>query len=143
MLETLRDGCSRSATFKTLVDQLSDTNVIVYIERGICGFGHYKACLPHSVVLAGGNRFIRIVVDPGENGAPELALIAHELQHALEIAGAPNVRSGDDITALFHRIGRSPHCPRGTPDCYETGAALAMGDRVLDEVLVSLRRSRP
>ena len=137
ILESLREGCSRSPTFRRLVDELDQMGTIVYVERGICGFGHYKACLPHSITIAGGIRFLRIVVERGQGGAQELALIGHELQHALEIARAPDIRSPDDITALFRRIGRSPHCPRGTPDCYETSAALAAGDQVLREVLAS------
>jgi hypothetical protein len=135
ILQRLHEGRSRSATFKGLVDQLEGTNTIVYVERGICAFGHVKACLPHSITVVGDIRFLRIIVDAGQDGAQELALIGHELQHALEIARAPNIRSADDITGLFRRIGRSPHCPQGTPECYETSAALAAGDAVLREVL--------
>jgi hypothetical protein len=133
MLQRLRDGCSRSATFKRLVDELEGTSTIVYVERGICAFGHFKACLPHSITVAGDTRYLRIIVEGGD-GVTELAVIGHELQHALEIARAPNIRSADDITELFRRIGRSPHCPLGTPDCYETSSALAAGDAVLREV---------
>lgn|SRR5262249_53876129 len=142
ILERLREGCSRSSTFKALVDELDQLGTIVYVEHGICGFGHYKACLPHSVTIAGGIRFLRIVVERGQGAAQELGLIGHELQHALEIARAPDIRSSDDITALFRRIGHSPHCPRGTPDCYETSAALAVGDSVLREVLASVNAPR-
>jgi hypothetical protein len=123
-------------TFNTLVDQLDETGTIVYVERGICAFGHFKACLPHAITVVGDTRYLRIIVEAGD-GAQELALIGHELQHALEIARAPNIRSADDITKLFRRIGRSPHCPRGAPECYETSAALAAGDAVLREVLAS------
>lgn len=137
MLETLRQGCALSATFRTLVDQIERTNTIVYVERGICGFGHFKACMPHSIVVAGDARFLRIIVDVGIAGPQELSLIGHELQHALEIARMPNIRSAADITELFRRIGRSPHCSLGTPDCYETSAALSAGDAVLREVLRS------
>jgi hypothetical protein len=140
LLEAIREGCSRSATFNALVDALNRTSAVVYVERGICGFGHYRACLPHTIVLAGGNRFLRIVVDSRQKGAPLLALIAHELQHGLEIAVAPKVRTADDVTELFRRIGRSPHCPLGTPDCYETSAALAIGDAVLAEATKSFGR---
>jgi hypothetical protein len=83
------------------------------------------------------------VVERGQGGAQELALIGHELQHALEIARAPDIRSPDDITALFRRIGRSPHCPRGTPDCFETSAALAVGEQVLRELLASVKVPPP
>jgi len=142
ILERLREGAARSTTFKTLVDQLENTGTIVYVEYGLCGFGHYKACLPHAIAVVGDTRFLRIIVEVGAGGAQQLALIGHELQHALEIARAPNIRSPDDITALFRRIGRSPHCPRGTPDCYETTAALAAGNAVLREVLAALNAPR-
>jgi hypothetical protein len=133
MLEVVREGSRRSKTFETLVDALNQTSTIVYVERGVCGFGHYAACLPHTVTLAGGIRYLRVLVDTSR-AADVTALIAHELQHALEIAQAPTIRTPDDITALFRRIGRSPSCPRGVPDCFETSAALAIGDAVLDEL---------
>jgi hypothetical protein len=134
MVESLREGWTRSATFRRLIEQLNQSETIVYIERGICGFGHYRACLPHWIAIRAGVRYIRILIDPTQRGERELALIAHELQHALEIAQAPGIRTADDITELFRRIGRSPHCPLGTPDCYETSAALAAGVAVLREV---------
>ena len=140
ILQRVRDGCRQSATFRTLVDQIDKTNTIVYVERGICGFGHFKACLPHWIAVAGNTRFLRIIVEGGGEGAQELALVGHELQHALEIARASNIQSADDITELFGRIGRSPHCPAATPDCYETSAALAAGDAVLREILSSGHR---
>jgi len=142
ILQKLQEGYSRSATFRALVDQLEGTSTIVYVERGICAFGHFKACLPHAITVVGDTRFLRILVEEGREGAPELALIGHELQHALEIAREPNIRSAEDITRLFGRIGRSTHCPRGTPDCYETSAARAAGDAVLREILGSSGNQR-
>src|SRR5713226_2943900 len=97
ILQRLREGCSRSATFRTLVDQIESTSTIVYVEPGICAFGHFKACLPHTITVVGDTRFLRIIIEEGQGGAQELALIGHELQHALEIARAPNIRSADDI----------------------------------------------
>ena len=142
MLRRLDEGCFLSPTFRSLVEQLDRTTTIVYVEPGICAFGHFKACLPHAITLAGDTRFLRIIVEKGGGGAQELARIGHELQHALEIARAPNIQSAGDITELFRRIGRSPHCPLGTPDCYETSAARAAGDAVLREVLASLHAPR-
>jgi hypothetical protein len=133
ILEIVREGSRRSETFRSLVDALNQTGTIVYVERGVCGFGHYSACLPHAVTLAGNIRYLRILID-SSRAADMVPLIAHELQHALEIARAPAIRTADDITALFRRIGRSPPCPRGVPDCYETSEALAIGDAVLKEL---------
>jgi hypothetical protein len=133
ILEIVREGSRRSETFKSLVDALDQLTTIVYIERGVCGFGHYAACLPHTITIGSGIRYLRIVIDPGR--APDMiSLIAHELQHALEVARAPRIRTAGDMTALFRSIGRSPSCPRGVPDCYETSAALAISDAVLSEL---------
>lgn len=141
ILEIVREGSRQSETFKSLVDALNQTSTIVYVERGVCGFGHFAACLPHTVTLAGSVRYLRILIDPSRT--PDmLPLIAHELQHTLEIARAPTIQTADDITALFRRIGRSPSCPRGVPDCYETNAALAIGDAVLNE-LQAMRNQPP
>jgi hypothetical protein len=142
MLQTLREGCARSATFRAIVEQLEVTSTIVYVEHGVCGFGHFKACLPNAITVVGNTRFLRIIVEPGTGGAEQLALLGHELQHALEIARAPNIRSADDVSSLFQRIGRSPHCPQGMPACYETSEALAIGDAVLAEVLKSQKTKR-
>ena len=131
ILETLREGVRESETFKTLIERVNQTDTIVYVEHGICAFGHFQACLPHSIAAVGRTRYVRVIISERAVGARELALIAHELQHALEIAADPTVRTADDITRLFRRLGRSPHCPPGIPDCYETSAALAAGDAVL------------
>jgi hypothetical protein len=139
LLLLLRDGGARSPTLQSLLRALGGTDTIVYVERGICGFGHFKACLPHAIAASGSTRFLRILIDPHERGPRAVSLIAHELQHAFEIAAVESVRSADDVTALFRRIGRSPHCPGGTPDCFETSAARAVGIAVLDEMLASLK----
>jgi hypothetical protein len=138
ILETLHEGVRHSATFKSFVDRLNQTDAIVYVEHGICGFGHYQGCLSHSIAAVGTTRYLRVIIDARVGGAQEIALIAHELRHALEIAADPKIRTADDVTRLFRLLGRSPHCPPGTPDCYETSAALAAGEAVLREVVFSL-----
>lgn len=140
ILEMVREGSRRSETFRSLVDALDQTSTIVYVERGVCGFGHYAACLPHTVTVARNVRYLRILIDLSR-ASETIPLIAHELQHALEIAWAPDIRTPDNMTALFRRIGRSPSCPRGVPDCYETSTALAVGDAVLNELQAG--RSHP
>jgi hypothetical protein len=137
VLDLLREGGDRSATFRTLVALLERTDTIVYVEPGVCAFGKLHACLSHTIAVAAGTRYLRVVFDPHRATSVQiLALIGHELQHAIEIATAPSVRTPDDISRLFRRIGFSPHCPAGLPDCYETDAARLIGDRIHDELLV-------
>jgi hypothetical protein len=49
--------------------------------------------------------------------------LAHELQHAVEVAGAPEVRSGAQMAALMKRIGRSREAGRQ----FETDGAIECG----------------
>jgi hypothetical protein len=95
-------------------------------------------CLNTAITFAGGVRYLRITFDPHRrqlSDAEEFAVIGHELQHALEIAEAPEVRTSDHVIRLFRRIGFSPRCPRGLSDCYETQAARLIGDRIRDELM--------
>jgi len=136
VLDLIRTGAERSITFRGLVAAFDRTDTIVYVERGLCGFGHLSACVPQTVVVAAETRYVRVMFDArrGAGAIEVLALIGHELQHALEIATATEVRTAEDAGRLFRRIGFSPHCPAGVPDCYETDAARQVGDRIRDEL---------
>jgi hypothetical protein len=135
ILDLLREGSTRSATFRDLVVGLEATDVIVYVERGVCAFGRLEACLPHQIAVAGDVRYLRIIVDPSKlTTAQAVVLIGHELQHAYEVATARRVRTPDDLIQLFRRIGTSPHCPAGLRECYETTAARRVGQRIQDDL---------
>ena len=119
------DGRERSATFRSLIDAIDATDGVVYVLEGTCGQG-VRACLHMSVELSGGNRLLRILVNPGRAPGCELiASIGHELQHALEALGNPRIRSGFAMSSFFHQIG--PEGPRRfeTPEAERIGAAVA------------------
>lgn len=135
VLDLLREGEATSATFRTVVTALGRTDAIVYVEPGICAFGRFHACLPAAVSTSGGVRYLRVLFEPARAPRPQLiALIGHELQHALEVATVPGVRSSDGIRRLFGRVGQSVECPKGMVDCFETTAARDVGDRILAEL---------
>ena len=144
VLDLLRQGESASTTFRQLLTALDGTDVIVYIEPGVCAFGRFHACLPAVVSGAGGLRYLRVLIDRGRTRPPELiALIGHELQHTLEVANAASVKSGDDIRELFQRIGRPGECPKGIPDCFETSEGRRAGQVILEELHDNRRQRRP
>jgi hypothetical protein len=87
--ELLADGYARSATFQCLVDAISMKNTLVYVEAGVCAFGHVNACLLPFMATTDKARYLRIVLTRPLNTAKKdrlIALIGHELQHALEVA---------------------------------------------------------
>jgi len=135
--ELLAEGYSRSPSFRRLVDGLAETQTLVYVEAGVCAFGHLRACLLPFVATTDQVRYLRIVVTQPLNLGDRnrlISLIGHELQHALEVAVRPDVV---DVTGLLEFARRNGFPLKGRPGS-ETSAARAAGDAVLDE----LRRSR-
>jgi hypothetical protein len=139
LLALIREGNERSVTFRTLVDTIGRSNGIVYIEFGYCAFGHLNGCLLPYIAPAHADRYFRIIVTPDKNRRSHdqlLALIAHELRHALEVIEHLEVVDVQMLEALYRRIGTPLTAQiRG----YETSAARAAGDVVQAELLVNSR----
>jgi len=134
VLALVREGSERSATFRTLVDTIAQSNGIVYIESGYCAFGHLNACLLRFIAFSHGDRYLRIIVTADKSRRSHdqlLALIAHELRHALEVIEHPDVVDVPTMEALYRRIG-TPET--GGLTGYETSAARAAGDETFSEL---------
>lgn len=123
------DGVRRSRTFADLVRALHDTNVIVYVEP--------VHVLPVEVAgrillqtVAGGQRYLRVQVRPTLPRDQIIAVIAHELQHALEVAGDPNVVDEAGLKALYWKIGHMTYGMNG----FDTDAARETGRVVWQEL---------
>ena len=140
--ELIADGYRRSQSFGHLVDGIADTNTLVYVEAGVCTFGHLKACLLPFIATTSQVRYLRIgLTRPLNLGDRDrlIALIGHELQHALEVAARPDVIDLKSMVELYRRIGFPL---KGQPG-YETSAARAAGDSVLDELTKKVATSQP
>jgi hypothetical protein len=134
----LAEGYARSTTFHGLVQALETSGTIVYVEYGICAFGHLDGCLLPFVADTGKRRYLRVVLTarPGHTDREHLlALIGHELQHALEVADHPEVTDVQGMLNMYRRIG----FPLRGRSGYETSAARAAERAVLSE----LQRQRP
>jgi hypothetical protein len=135
ILALIREGADRSTTFRGLVDAISGSDGIVYIEFGYCAFGHLNACLLPFMASSHGDRYLRILVIPDKNRRTHdqlLALIAHEMRHALEVLEHAEVIDVATMDAMYRKIGMPV---AGQHSGYETSAARAAGDAVLAELL--------
>ena len=126
----LADGLQRSATFARLLSALNDSDVIVYIERVMT--------LPREtlgrltiVPMPKGPRYLRIQIRSDLSAMEAIALIGHEMRHALEVAEAPRVRDNGGLIELYERIGHSS----GGDHVYDTDAAQDAGRRIRKELL--------
>jgi len=138
----IKEGATRSASFQRLLERVDELNGIVYVEFGHCAFGHLNGCLLPFVMTTNGGRYLRILVTPDQTRASHdglIALIAHELQHALEVLAHPEVVDLESMLAMYARIGR----PLSGRSGYETSEAHAAQEAVLSELARGgLRRPR-
>jgi hypothetical protein len=139
ILVLVNEGKARSETFRRLVATLDASDVIVYLEPKMTRrtLGGY---LVHDVGGRGEWRYLRIAVD--FQGAPNrvIALLAHELQHAVEVAQAPEARNGESLEKMFSRLAIPGGC--GGTTCYETQASKDVEWAVGDELRAAPRQSR-
>ena len=109
LLKALRDGVARSPTLRDLM-----------------------AYLVHRIVTAGNRRYLKVVVNRELARDRLTSVIAHELQHAREVAEAANVRSSAEMGGLFKRLD-SGRCVL-IRSCTETDAAVRLQAAVLGEL---------
>jgi hypothetical protein len=123
-------GLRRSTTFAQLVLALDRSDVIVYIETAR---GMPSALAGRMLIAPGpaGQRYLRIQIAAAPRGNELIALVGHELQHALEVAESPGVRDEASLIALYEAIG---HGTQG-PHRYDTMAAQNAGRKVRLELI--------
>ena len=131
MKTLVKRGFRKSPAFASLVRRLQHSDVIVYVEE----VPRLPGALEGRMVMlpsAHGFRYVRIQV--ALRGAPEdwLAVLGHELQHAVEVADALDVRDPAALIALYERIGT-----RSGNQIYDTVAAQEMGRTVRRQIATS------
>ena len=123
-------GMAKSSTFARLMVDIDNTDVIAYVEfndrlpMGTAGRLAWAVSPPE------GPRYLRIQISPTGTPNQQVAVLAHELQHALEVAHAPDVRDIPSFARLYDRIGTGNTLGR----CYDTEAAQLVGRRVTLEI---------
>ena len=120
----LARGVDRSATMRGLVDRIERGDVVVYLEIERRLGPDISACVTFMAAVPGA-RYVRVSIRPDLRAADTVAMLAHELQHVVEVIDHPDVRSDDDLAALYRRIG---HATGWTGRTWDTAAALRAGD---------------
>jgi len=126
-------GLDGSETFRRLFQRLEQSDLIVHLRRGtnVPRGSAYNQFITH----AGSYRFVRITLNVAKTDDDDVALLGHELHHAVELAEAPAVDDDRDYQRLYQRIGYES-CSRAAPRCYETDAAVKAGRAVLNELRI-------
>jgi hypothetical protein len=104
--ELLEDALTRSPLIRSQVELIDASDLVVYLAETFQSEpGAPKAKLEF-VTAAGGKRYVMVCIarwrlSPNER----VVLLGHELQHAVEVVRAPEVRDIAAFGALFGRIG--------------------------------------
>ena len=105
---------ARSATFRSLVASLDGLDARVYVQFASCS-GPVPACLLMQQESSGPRTFVARLDRYGRSEEELIVLLAHELQHAVEIAGASDVVDTESLRRFLRIHGRQWTCGFETP----------------------------
>jgi hypothetical protein len=121
-------GLACCPTIRGLVRNVEASDLVVYVETGFV----QQPALAHTVLMGAvtNARYVRVTLNRMMSPEQLIELLGHELQHAVEIAHAPDVRNHDAMIALYKRIGFH----RSGPHQFETALARQIAARVRAEI---------
>jgi hypothetical protein len=131
--QLIADGAAGSAAFRALVSTIEQSDLVVYLRCRVFTTLELRGQLTF-LSATGGRRYV--VVELGcllQTRDAQMGILAHELQHAVEIALAPSItdtRTLERFYAGHGRLVRSDAWARA----YETTAAVESARRVQREL---------
>ncbi len=133
----IRTGAADSQTFWNLLTILGESDLIVHVQAvdrlSTAGQTYFVTSTPTV-------RYVRVEVVAGGNANEMIALIGHELQHAVEIALESRIRDRQALSQFYR--GLSGNSTAKTE--YDSVAARVAEDRVRREIAGAARSdSRP
>jgi hypothetical protein len=128
------DAARSSPTIRSMIAEIERTDVIVYVDVNTLSFGGWTELVGVSTSA----RLLRVTINVSLDPSRRAEVIAHELQHVLEIARATDVRDEDGVKRLFDRIGWREGRLR-----YETEAAIDVESVVHVEWMTFRSARRP
>lgn len=134
----LEAGVERSPTLAALIADVEAASIVAYIECDMRLPSRILARL-NLITSIGGIRYVRIAVDCAIGARRQMALLAHEIKHALEIAERRDIEDAEAMESFYEDVGFQTTV-EGTHRNYETDAAIAVQRQVENEIR---RRARP
>jgi hypothetical protein len=131
----LNEGVRNSPTLRALVERLNDSDVVVYVRcdvmppLGIAGRLSF-------VGTGGGYRYVLVRVSYLHSHAQQLAILGHELQHAVEVAETPAIVDPESLAREYSgNVGFATFTAPNSRQTYNSLAANDVGNRVLMEMI--------
>jgi hypothetical protein len=130
----LDEGLRTSPTLRALVERLQASDVVVYLqcEGPVNSITEGRLTF---VSAAGGYRYVVVRMVCMLTRDRQIALMAHELRHAVEIADTPDIVDGESLIREYKRMGYVNTRSALPGITFDTRAAVDTGVRVLSELL--------
>lgn len=95
-----------SELVRSMLDRIEQSDVIVYVAVRQARYETEPRGRLRFMTETGGYRLLLVDVETWyRDRLSQIAALGHELQHALEIAGAPEVVDNDSLRAFYEAIG--------------------------------------
>jgi hypothetical protein len=131
-LRSLLDrGLRISPTLRALVARLHASDVVVYLQCDGPGAPDGRLTF---LTKAAGYRYV-VVRMALLSRSQQIAMMAHELQHAVEIAETPAIVDGPSLEREYRRIGYENVWSPLPGLSFDTRAAVRAGEQVLRELM--------
>ena len=134
MRAAMSSGMKGSPLFRELVAQLEDSDLIIHLESDCTMRDRVQGKLLF-VTAAGGVRYLRVRIGCAVSGVRQVAILGHELRHAVEVAEAPWVVDESTMAEEYRRIGFPSRGDAGGSS-FESRAAIDAGERILRDLTI-------
>ncbi len=131
--ELLVEAKVRSPIVESLVSRIEESDVIVFLALRYARYQTEPRGQLRFMTAAGGYRMLFVDVEVWYSDRLEqIAMLGHELQHAVEVVSAPSVADQAGFLALYRHIGREME--KGH---FETALAASTEHKVMRELLAA------
>lgn len=132
LLSLIEEGVRTSPTFRALVERLDDSDVIVYLQGDSTPAPNVDGRMTFAS-KAGGYRYIVVRLRTQSSRRQMLALLGHELRHAVEVADTPAIVDSTSLAREYERLGYVQRWNTAGV-AFDTHAAIEAGYQVLAEL---------
>jgi hypothetical protein len=129
----LNDGLAHSATFQALVAKLEASDVVVFLVYDRKATNLLASHISF-LSAAGGRRYLTIGLISRLPRVRQVAILAHELQHAVEIADAPAIVDSKSMAQYYAGLKYGGVVDPSPQHRFESRAAIDMEQRVAREM---------
>jgi len=132
------EGLRTSPTFRSIVDRLVGSDVIVYLQCDPTAPRHVDGRMTFAS-KAGGYRYIIVRLRDQPSRIQFIGLLAHELRHAVEVAETAAIVDSPSLAREYSRLG---YVRRAAADgmSFDTDAAVDAGYQVVAEMMPERRQ---